>query len=281
MANPLAKQANTERPKAAAKNDFIYWLVGDESFFGFVSEPLIILTPASHGNAAHPSDPERRVILSPLASGSTTFYVSTSGNNNNGGTNPSNAFADIQAFSPTIAQPPIKQNFSLCHPDWCEQICTRRYNNGSTRHIHDNERYHHFQSLGQLHHLVDRGTISPADGGGNGVSINKGSHHITIQNLDIHDFGGGGIGTISANYVTVEGNLIHNTTYNSIYGNSAISLFESIAVDNQAGYHFVVRNNVAWDNFNILPLAVVNQDITDGNCIMMDTQPNFRYAYVL
>lgn len=71
----------------------------------------------------------------------------------------------------------------------------------------------------------------------NGVSIggpsaeSKFSHHIIIRNCKIHDFPGGGLGAIQADYLTFEGNTVYNNAWYMMYGGSGISILTPFAMD--------------------------------------------------
>lgn len=127
-----------------------------------------------------------------------------------------------------------------------------------------------FEVVGEL---SDRSEFS-----GNGILVAD-SHHVRILNNYVHDLGGGGIATLWSDYVHIESNIIHNTSFATTYGTSAISMLQSVnRVPDEPGVNNIIRGNIAFDNHNLLPFALDNDDdddpaqdrITDGNCIIID-----------
>jgi parallel beta-helix repeat protein len=94
------------------------------------------------------------------------------------------------------------------------------------------------------------------------------SHHITITNNNVHGFPGGGIGSVLADYVTIEGNTIWDNARWSKFQGSGISLYQNVDFDGADGPHNVIRANRVFGNENRVPndLGI----ITDGNCIIID-----------
>jgi parallel beta-helix repeat protein len=97
------------------------------------------------------------------------------------------------------------------------------------------------------------------------------SHHVSVTNNRVHGFPGGGIGSGLADYVTIEGNTIWETAFWSKYDTSAISLYQNVDFDLNAGFHNVIRANTVFKNENKVPgTGIGNTEITDGNCIIID-----------
>ncbi|WP_245131203.1 right-handed parallel beta-helix repeat-containing protein [Mucilaginibacter straminoryzae] len=117
-----------------------------------------------------------------------------------------------------------------------------------------------------------KGTPDPKYNG-NGIVIDgngkKMSHHIIISQNTVHDCPGGGIGASHADYVTVEGNLIYNTSWYSVFGNSGISFYQFYNSDNGKGYHNIIRANKCYNNKSLVPWFK-NCEIMDGNGIIVD-----------
>lgn len=109
----------------------------------------------------------------------------------------------------------------------------------------------------------------------NGVSIggpaadSKFPHHIVIRNCKIHDFPGGGLGAIQADYVTFEGNAIYNNAWYMMYGGSGISILTPFDSDVNTGYKNIVRNNICYSNKTTIPW-ISEQRLSDGNGIIID-----------
>lgn len=97
------------------------------------------------------------------------------------------------------------------------------------------------------------------------------SHHIIISNNRIHGFPGGGVGSVLADYITIEGNTIWETAFWSYFQGSGISLYQNVDVDAEPGFHNFIRGNTVFKNENKVPGTGIGQDvITDGNCIIID-----------
>jgi len=130
----------------------------------------------------------------------------------------------------------------------------------------------------------------------NGISIggpgaeSKRPHHVVIRNCKVHDFPGGGISSIQADYTTIEGNLVYNNAWYMMYAGSGISIyspFNSDAPDINK-YKNIVRNNICSNNKTTIPWISINpRRLSDGNGIIIDinqypynqpTVTNMRYT---
>jgi type IV secretory pathway protease TraF len=98
-------------------------------------------------------------------------------------------------------------------------------------------------------------------------------HHIKILNNIISECGGGGIGSATADYLTISGNTIYNSAWYSIYGSSAISLYRSWDSDSNTGYKMYITGNTLYGNAELVPVGNSGQ-ITDGEAIILDTNNN-------
>ena len=97
-----------------------------------------------------------------------------------------------------------------------------------------------------------------------GVEI-RDSHHITIQNSNLHDLGGGGIAAIRSNHITIHNNTIARTSRWNSYQTSAISSYNAANIGGAAlTYSFRITNNTVSDAINL------QGAISDGNCIIID-----------
>ncbi|MET3981442.1 hypothetical protein ABIB62_003966 [Mucilaginibacter sp. UYP25] len=114
---------------------------------------------------------------------------------------------------------------------------------------------------------------------GNGISIEgrgkKHSHHIVIAKNVVHDCGGGGIGAIQADYITVEDNLVYNNSWYSVFGTSGISLYQFWNYDRAKGYHNYIRRNRCFNNNSFVPWFKTCE-ISDGNGIIIDDFRNWQ-----
>ncbi|HUN97319.1 MAG TPA: right-handed parallel beta-helix repeat-containing protein, partial [Bradyrhizobium sp.] len=115
---------------------------------------------------------------------------------------------------------------------------------------------------------------------GNGISVdNNGSvavpNHVVIENNTVTNEPGGGIATVGADYVQILNNNVTNNAHWSGYGNSGISIYESQNSDNNAGAHFVVSGNTVSGNAQMVPTGGVNNTITDGEGIILDSNSGY------
>ncbi|QHW00352.1 right-handed parallel beta-helix repeat-containing protein [Spirosoma endbachense] len=111
----------------------------------------------------------------------------------------------------------------------------------------------------------------------NGISIggprtdSKFPHHVVIRNCKIHDFPGGGLSAIQADYVTFEGNTIYNNAWYMMYGGSGISILTPFDSDANTGYKNIVRNNSCSNNKTTIPwIGLTPARLSDGNGIIID-----------
>jgi len=100
------------------------------------------------------------------------------------------------------------------------------------------------------------------------VEFSNQAHHVRILNNVIFGCGGGGIGSAHADYLTIVGNIIHNTSAFSIYEESAISMWQNWNFDNDPGYHNNISNNICYNNSNQVGV------ISDGNGVIIDDSRN-------
>jgi hypothetical protein len=109
----------------------------------------------------------------------------------------------------------------------------------------------------------------------NGLSIggpaldSKLPHHVTVKNCKIHDFPGGGLSSIQADYTTFENNLVYNNAWYMMYGGSGISILNPYDSDNTTIYRNIIRNNICHSNKTTIPWAS-QQKLSDGNGIILD-----------
>ncbi|WP_052732370.1 choice-of-anchor Q domain-containing protein [Hymenobacter terrenus] len=103
-------------------------------------------------------------------------------------------------------------------------------------------------------------------------------HHLRFLNNEIFECGGAGIGVLQSDYVTVENNLIYDTSWYTIYATSGISIYQAWNYDTAPGYHIIVRNNRCFGNRLFVPWwrggTFGCMGITDGNGIIIDDSKN-------
>jgi hypothetical protein len=120
-------------------------------------------------------------------------------------------------------------------------------------------------------------------GEGSAILVGAGSHHVRITDNVARDAGCSGIGIIRADYVTIEGNKVFGNSRRSPWQCSGISIYQAINVDQNTGIHNYVRDNLVYDNMNVVVddgITHSNGKTTDGNGIIVDdgrhTQGNFK-----
>lgn len=131
--------------------------------------------------------------------------------------------------------------------------------------------------------LAQRGNLNNPLTSGNGIGVSplqQGDRkiyprHVQIRNNRVAKFGGGGIYTYNADYVTIEDNVVSQTSYYSPYANSGISLYQSWNSDQAEGYKMQIRRNVVYRNQNLVPFYRTGR-ISDGNGIIVDDHRNLQ-----
>jgi len=109
----------------------------------------------------------------------------------------------------------------------------------------------------------------------NGISIggpnteSKLPHHVVIRNCKVHDFPGGGISSIQADYTTIENNIVYNNAWYMMYAGSGISILTPFNWDRSTDYKTIVRNNICHTNKTTIPWLSVKK-LSDGNGIIID-----------
>jgi len=112
---------------------------------------------------------------------------------------------------------------------------------------------------------------------GNGIAVQAStvSHHIHVHDNVIYENGCGGIGTVKADYVTIENNVVYNNAFWSPYACSGISNLGNANFDNSTATKMVIRNNIVFGNEEFIPFHTTSPlKITDGNGIIIDTLRN-------
>ena len=134
--------------------------------------------------------------------------------------------------------------------------------------------------------LAEKSNTNNPTTSGNGIAIappyDKPTihpHHVIVRNNQVSKCSGGGIGTMQADYVLIENNVVSGNGYWAPYGNSGISVYQSWNSDSTTGYKMIVRGNTAFGNFNKIPFVFSDPDpakrvITDGNGIIVDDARN-------
>jgi hypothetical protein len=108
---------------------------------------------------------------------------------------------------------------------------------------------------------------------GNGIAVSAKSHHIIIAKNLVHDCGGGGIGAIHSDFITVEDNIVYNNSWYTVFGNSGISFYQFWNSGIGSGYRNVIRRNKTFNNKSLVPWKNTCT-VSDGNGIIVD---DFRH----
>ncbi|GAA4047975.1 hypothetical protein GCM10022409_37890 [Hymenobacter glaciei] len=105
-------------------------------------------------------------------------------------------------------------------------------------------------------------------------------HHLRFLNNEVFECGAAGINTIQCDYITVSNNLIYNNCWYTLFGTSAISLYQNWNSDFKRGYHNVVRNNRCFGN-RLYVKWYRECAIYDGNGIIIDDSRNSQNGSTL
>jgi parallel beta-helix repeat protein len=104
-----------------------------------------------------------------------------------------------------------------------------------------------------------------------GVDVRDHSHHITIKGCYIHDCACGGISSRKSDYLTFEENVIRDNAKRNKWNCSGISVWHPIEVDQEPGFHIIIRKNISFENECDIPFTPLGHTTpTDGNGIIVD-----------
>jgi parallel beta-helix repeat protein len=102
------------------------------------------------------------------------------------------------------------------------------------------------------------------------------AHHVIVRGNTLSKFGGSGIGSYGADFLTIEDNRVDETSLYTPYDPSGISVYQNRDTQpGYAGYRIVIRRNVSTHNHNKIP-CICNDFArpTDGNGIIVDDSKN-------
>ncbi|MHB8382793.1 MAG: right-handed parallel beta-helix repeat-containing protein [Candidatus Binataceae bacterium] len=102
------------------------------------------------------------------------------------------------------------------------------------------------------------------NGGEIGIVSSGGGSHWYVNDSEIENAGGSGIQLNNGDYVTIEGNLVHNNGATWTNDGSGVSIYQPVQLDSTAGYHIYIGGNSIYSNQN--PAGG-----SDGNGIILDT----------
>ncbi len=106
-------------------------------------------------------------------------------------------------------------------------------------------------------------------------------HHVTVQNCVSHDNPAGGIGSVQADFITVQDSVTYGNAFYSPYAASGISLYEMRNQATDTGYRNFVLRNTSYGNVEKIGNANAGYTITDGNGIIIDDNDNTQSSNVL
>jgi parallel beta-helix repeat protein len=111
---------------------------------------------------------------------------------------------------------------------------------------------------------------------GGGRMINIAHHFVAINNV-VHDMGGAGLSTCTADYITWRNNIVYNTSSTNPYQVSGIDVWEPKALApgsftptaaDKVQFGIIISYNIAHDNSEG---PSISGEHTDGNGIIIDT----------
>lgn len=127
---------------------------------------------------------------------------------------------------------------------------------------------------------VDGKALTPGHGidgcAGGGQPIDIAHHFIAINNV-VHDLGGAGLSTCTADHVIWRNNVVYNTSSTNRYQTSALSVWQPKALApgsfrptpwDDVRFGIVIAYNIAYDNGEG---PAIPGEHTDGNGIIIDT----------
>ena len=97
------------------------------------------------------------------------------------------------------------------------------------------------------------------------------SSYVTVRNCYVHDCGCGGINGGGGDYYLFERNVARRNARFSPFNCSGINVFQPVQLDEEPGFHIVIRDNVSFGNECRLPFTPLGFTTpTDGNGIILD-----------
>jgi parallel beta-helix repeat protein len=117
------------------------------------------------------------------------------------------------------------------------------------------------------------GNAGSAYGNTNPASTGARPHHIRFIDNVVWDFPGGGLGAQEADYVTIAGNTVRDTSLYNSNATSGISLFHSWNFSSDAGHRNFILGNTVHDN-RTLVRWYPSGNYSDGNGIIVDDLRN-------
>lgn len=107
----------------------------------------------------------------------------------------------------------------------------------------------------------------------NGVFMRQGSTHVTVRDNLVQYLPGCGICGMDVDYVTIESNVVHSTSWFTRYASSGISILGGVNSDANTGHKILIRNNVVYNNRTQVEWEAIKK-LSDGNGIIVDSMRN-------
>ena len=103
------------------------------------------------------------------------------------------------------------------------------------------------------------------------------TNHLTVRNCLVRDMACNGIAMTRSDYSILENKVLHDNYKVSQLNCSGISIFQPVALDQNAGFHIIIRGNVCYGNEitkNFAGNGFNFNQPTDGNGIILDDFEN-------
>ncbi len=120
----------------------------------------------------------------------------------------------------------------------------------------------------------DIGASNPNSSNNTGTGLEAWtSNYVEFKNNYVHDCGCGGISFREGDYATIQLNVVRDNAKISNFNCSGISVYQPNQLNNNGGFHIIIRRNVAFENECDVPFNVgagTFDQPTDGNGIILD-----------
>jgi hypothetical protein len=139
--------------------------------------------------------------------------------------------------------------------------------------------------------VVDGFDISGGNGGNcidAGLGGTGGQHNLIFINNHIHNCAGSGISTVATDWVTIDNNIVEDTSATNKTQTSGISLFNNTLASNYTvpapyssyAYHNVIRGNIVHNVVETYSCPSTPCH-TDGNGIIIDSSSNYSASTLI
>jgi parallel beta-helix repeat protein len=209
----------------------------------------------------------------------TEYFVSNTGQDTAGGTDPQNAFLTIQhavdvskgGDTVTVLDGVYREAVTIYHSgDKSAPITIRSKNRWGAKVIALKEPENCFtiggpKAIGIGYITIQGFDVNAPITYGSGVATYAKAHHITVENVYAHDCGSSGIQFGDGDYLAVRNCVCADNAFLMPYCGSGISMYGRYTADDAPGFHNIVSGNVCYGNNNGPKTSQ-----TDGNGIVID-----------